>query len=105
MSGMRGKTGIVNGRNQRMPGEIPRNGVRVLLLLRHPGKQGSEAAQDHIGVERRARDADDIGPRRQRLGIRLARRDDRAPDDIRVTVEILRRRVQDVIRVGFEVLE
>ena len=72
--------------------------LRVREVLVHAHVQRAHAAQREIAVERRAGDAEAVGPPRELVAERGVARDDRAADDVAVAVQILRRRVHDDVR-------
>src|SRR3546814_4512795 len=69
----------------------------VALLAPHPREQRAQPAQRQPGIERRSRDADDIGPAAQPLDLAPVGGDHRAADHVRMAVEELGGRMDDII--------
>ena len=93
--GMAGKPRVIDALDGGMFAEHLGHRLRASLVGLHARAERLDASQHQPGVEWRAGDAqriDDIG---DPLGMRLVSRDDAAPDDVRMAVEVLRRRMHD----------
>src|SRR3546814_9385887 len=88
----------MNRADRRMRLQPRRDQPGVALLALHPREQRAQPAQRQPGIERRSRDADDIGPAAQPLDLAPVGGDHRAADHVRMAVEELGGRMDDIIR-------
>jgi hypothetical protein len=70
---------------------------RVLLVDAHPRRQRPQPSQGEVAVEGRPGEPEAVRPPRELLAQRRVLGDDRAPDDVAVAVQVLRRRVHDEV--------
>src|SRR5690349_14615609 len=71
-------------------------------MLLQANVQRPQPAKREEAVERRTRHAKAVGPPHELLMQRLVARDDSATNDIAVTVEVLRRRMQNEVRTELQ---
>ncbi|MNQ71508.1 hypothetical protein D3C85_861770 [compost metagenome] len=95
MAGVGFQTRIVDSLDRRMlfQGGGDQSGGGLLAL--DAGEQGAQAPQGLIGVERRSRDAQAVGPPGEFRMIRRVRRDHGAADHVGVAVDVFGGRVDD----------
>ncbi len=93
MAGVAGQARIVDGLDRRVQLEHRRDQAGRRLLALDAGEQGPQAAQGLIGVERRAGDAQAVGPPGQLFMIGRIGRDHGAADHVGMAVDVFGGRV------------
>jgi hypothetical protein len=95
------QAGVVHGAHRGMFVEHGRDDARILFMHADARVERAQPAQGEEAVERRAGDAQRIGPPGEVCVVFRRARDDRAADDVAVAVDVFRRRMHH--EVGAEV--
>ena len=99
---MRRQAGVEDLRHPRVLVQVAGDGMGVLAVLAHPDGKGLQPAQHQPAVERPRHRAERLLQEEQALGDGRVVRSREAADQVRVTAEVLGRRVDDDVGAELE---